>query len=106
MDPFAGSNCEICSERWVSLELVEIVLDSARRLVGINRGCRSKHRAGGQQLGTMAVKARRPLGKIFGLLVGSAPEQWGESLLSPQKQWSNRFAQGAHAGGKISDRGA
>lgn len=85
MNPFAGSNCEICSERWVSLELVEIVLDSARRLVSINRGCRSKHRAVGQQLGTMAVKARRPLGKIFGLLVGSAPEQWRGKPSQPSK---------------------
>ena len=97
MDPFAGSNCEICSERWVSLELVEIVLDSAGKLVSINSACRSKHRAVGQQLGTMAGKARRPLVKILGLLVGSAPEHGEESLLSPQKQWSDRFAQGAPA---------
>lgn len=57
MNPFAESNREIRSERWVSLELGKIVLDSASGLATFNSACRSGHRAIGQQLGTMAAEA-------------------------------------------------
>ena len=58
MNPFAESNCQMRSERWVSLELEKIVLDSAGGEACINSACRSEHRALGQWLGTMAAKAR------------------------------------------------
>ena len=47
MDPFAESDCVIRSERWVSLELEKIVLDSAHGLAGIKRACRSGQPANG-----------------------------------------------------------
>ena len=58
MNPFAESNREIRSERWVSLELEKIVLDWAAVKSGIHLACRSGHRTMGQWFGTMTSKAR------------------------------------------------
>lgn len=47
MDPFAESDCVIRSERWVSLELEKIVLDSMPAIASIHGACRSGQPANG-----------------------------------------------------------
>jgi len=60
VDPFAESNCEQRSERWVSVELEEIVLDCADEFAGNKSACRSRYRPIGQAVAANPCPANSP----------------------------------------------
>src|SRR5437588_290137 len=64
--PFAESNCEQRSERWVSLELEAIVLDCASEFAGNKSACRSRYRPIRQAVQANQCPAHFPLQGLSG----------------------------------------